>query len=183
MSTTNPPDNMTGAELQTLREACGMSREELGRLAGVQARTVKHWENGRAGVPADVAELVERIEGIVIQAAGQADAMRNQAEHLAAINGEPFDLVLMRYRDEDLQRYHPEMKGLPASVHGAIVGQVRAAAQADGVPVRVVWMVSGDYEAWRAELGHADNEATRAAWAAGQVQAQALPHRADQPPA
>jgi hypothetical protein len=48
--------------------------------------------------------------------------------------------------------------------------------------VRVVWMQSGPYEAWRAAQQLADSEATRAAWAAGQVAAQAKPHRADQPP-
>ena len=36
-----PPAHMTGAELQTLREACSLTREELGDLCNVAARTVK----------------------------------------------------------------------------------------------------------------------------------------------
>ena len=62
-------EHMTGAELQTLREACHLSRDELAALAGVQARTLKHWENGRAGVPGDVADLVRSMDARVSRAA------------------------------------------------------------------------------------------------------------------
>ena len=183
MTTFNPyPDPMTGAELQTLREACGLSRDELGTLAGVAARTVKHWEHGRSGVPADVAQLVQRMDATIQQAADQGARAIVQA--IARQSGRaPADVVLIRYRDADhLARYRPDMAGQPASVHGAIVQRVAHALRQRGQLVRVVWMVPADYEAWRTNAKMPDTEATRAAWAADQIQHQARTHRADQPP-
>lgn len=177
------PDPLTGAELQTLREACNLTREELGELAGVAARTIKHWESGRAGVPADVADVVARLDATIRRAADQgADAIRQAMRHHGGTV--PADVVLMRYRTPgDLARYRPDMAGAPAGAHGAIVARLRAQALALGVAaVRVVWMDPDAYEAWRAQRQQPDTEATRATWAADQVQAQALPHRGDQPP-
>jgi len=198
MTTTNHAEHMTGAELQTLREACNLSREELASLAGVQARTVKHWENGRAGVPGDVAALVLGLDAMILKTATQAgDAIKQLQNAARPITlrrvgeedsifypaGAPADLVLLRYHSaEDLDRYRADMAGLPASVHAAIVGRVRLLAQALGVPARVVWFDAEAYEAWRAVAKLPDTETTRTQWAAGQVATQALPHRADQPP-
>ena len=182
IAATNQHHHLTGAELQTLREACHLSRDELGALCGVAPRTVKHWESGRAGVPADVADVVARLDATIQHAADQGAAVIEQA--MAHQGTAPADVVLMRYRThEDLARYRPDMAGAPAGAHGAIVARLRAQALALGVPlVRVVWMDPGAYETWRAAHGLPDAEPTRAAWAAGQVQAQARPHRGDQPP-
>ena len=176
------PHHLTGAELQTLREACHLSRDELGALCGVAPRTVKHWESGRAGVPADVADVVARLDATIQHAADQGAAVIEQA--MAHQGTAPADMVLMRYRTPwDLARYRPDMAGAPAGAHGAIVARLRAQALALGVAaVRVVWMETDAYEVWRTQRQQPDTEATRAAWAADQVQAQALPHRGDQPP-
>ena len=175
------PDPLTGAELQTLREACCLTREELGELAGVAARTIKHWESGRAGVPADVADVVARLDATIQHAADQGAAVIEQA--MAHQGTAPADVVLMRYRTpEDLARYRPDMAGQPAGVQGAIVQRVAQAMRQRGQLVRVIWMQPDAYEAWRTAHGMPDLESTRATWAADQVAAQALPHRADQPP-
>ena len=187
-------ENMTGAELQTLREACNLGRDELGDLVGVQARTVKHWESGRAGVPADVAKLVRELEGTLDAAAAHAieTVHRMQLE-----NGAPAqDVVLLRYKtDEDLATHYTDQRKtspagvMPASLHGAIVGRVRLALRNHqkfaGAGVRVVWFDADDYRKWLPEqhpLHQADSSENRAAWAAQQVEAQAMPHRGDQPP-
>lgn len=177
---------MTGAELQTLREACGMSRDELAGLADVQARTIKHWEGGRAGVPADVADLVRKLDAMASLSAHEAlQAVRDATEQAGQA---PADLALLRYQSaDDLARYRADMAGMPAGLHGAIVNRVRLSLPwctgLERVAVRVAWMRPADYEAWRAALGLDDGEATRSQWAAEQVAAQAIPHRADQPPA
>jgi len=178
----NPyPDSLTGAELQTLREACNLTREELGDLAGVAARTVKHWEHGRAGVPADVAALVQRLDATIQQAADQgAHAM---AQAITRQGTAPDDVVLIRYRDaDDLARYRPDMAGQPAGVHGAIVQRVAQAMRQRGQLVRVAWMMPDAFEAWRTQHQQPDTDATRATWAADQIPHQARAHRADQPP-
>ena len=177
------PHHLTGAELQTLREACHLGRDDLGALCDVAARTVKHWENGRAGVPADVADLVARLDATIQRAADQgSESIRQAMRHQDGTA--PADVVLMRYRTpEDLARYRPDMVGAPPCAHGAIVARLRAQALALGVAaVRVVWMETDAYESWRSQRQQPDTEATRAAWAADQVQAQAMPHRGDQPP-
>lgn len=172
---TNTHNNITGAELQTLREGCGLTREDLAQLVDVQARTVKHWESGRSGVPADVAAAVENIDSMI---AGAVRAAIDQAGTDAG------DVVLLRYAsDVDLWQHHPTMRPLPAGVHGAIVGRTRQALASRGMLVRVVWMQTDRFDAWRLAAGLVNNEAARASWAGEQVEVQARPHRGDQPSA
>jgi len=177
--------NMTGAELQTMREGVNLSRDELGALVGVAARTVKHWENGRTGVPADVAQAVADLEEGVSLAA-LAELMRWEGKQARS----PAQVVaLVRYRqDSDAARMGAGVAGYPVAIHGAIVARVRAelldkvlvfADQA----VRVVWFDAADYGAWLAQVGAPDTPEALDHWALQQVAQQARPHRADQPPA
>ena len=187
-------DNMTGAELQMLREACFLSREDLAGLCNVAARTVKHWENGRSGVPGDVADLVSLIDATITSASAQG--LRQMQEVTQRAGAAPADLVMLRYNEQEAERYRVRqqfaslgnMTGWQAAaIHGAIVNRLRLlmviAPGLAGVPVRIVWMRGEEYEAWRSAQGMQDSETTRAAWAAGQVDKQAAAHRADQPPA
>jgi len=179
--------NMTGAELQTLREGLGLTRDDLGNLCQVAGRTIKHWENGRAGVPGDVAALVAQLESRILQAVA------------AEICNEAPGLVLVRYRPGDAWRYLRTLYDwLPmapsktseaqaqavAALHGAMIVRWRA-AQANtaraGTMERIVWMDSAAYEVWCQAQGLLDNGSSLSQWAAGQVAAQALPHRGDQP--
>lgn len=190
----NTPENITGAELQSLREACHLTRDELGELCGVAARTVKHWENGRSGVPADVADLVRRVDASVSLAGNEALRQVSDAARLAGCL--PAELVLLRYSAEEAARYRvaDQLSSLgrlsgaqAAALQGSIVNRVRLTLPwftgFERVAVRIVWMQSDVYEAWRSVHKLADSEATRSQWAAGQVAVQAKPHRADQPPA
>jgi transcriptional regulator with XRE-family HTH domain len=178
-------DYMTGAELQTLREGCGLSRDDFAGLCGVAARTVKHWENGRSGVPLDVANTAHRIDEMVRKSV--YEGVYSMRIALSRRDDPPAEIVLMRYSStEDLSRYRPDMEGMPTGVHGAIICHLRQAILTtpsfDGVAVRIVWMQSDIYEAWRAENKLTDSEVNRSRWAASQVERQAIPHKADQPP-
>lgn len=175
-------DYMTGAELQTLREACNLTREELADLCRVQARTVKHWEGGRAGVPDDVGQLVRAIDANIQEAAGQGLQVLQQME---TARGAPGVVLLIRYRSaEDLARYRPDMAGMPPGIHGAMVGRARLAflMASPKTPVRIVWLDPENYEIWRKNNGKQDAETTRTEWAFTAIEAQAMPHRGDQPP-
>jgi len=179
-------DNMTGAELQTMREGVNLSREELGALVGVAARTVKHWENGRTGVPADVAQAVADLEEGVSLAA-LADLMR--WEGIIQDRSAARVVALVRYRqDSDVVRMGPAVAGYPVAIHGAIVARVRAELL-DNVlnfcdqSVRVVWFDAAEYGAWLAQVGVPDTPEALDHWALQQVAQQARAHRADQPPA
>jgi DNA-binding XRE family transcriptional regulator len=168
-------NEMTGAELQTLREAARITREALAEACGVEARTVKHWETRKGfGVPADVwhtmADLIEWIN----KATGEA------IEAASTAPGAP--VVLVRYRDS---RDMPKTAhGLRADVHGAVVCNAFTALTARGLDARVVWFEPDSFAQWigTQQVQGQPESAQRAAWAAQQGLAdQAKPHRGDQP--
>jgi hypothetical protein len=187
---------MTGAELQTLREACHLSRDDLASLAGVQARTVKHWENGRAAVPDDVAGIVRGLDAAIQEAAAhELDQIRARA-HPSVTPG-TFGAVLLRYRTEAGNLAVLDI--LPATItpshhlRGAIAARVMAGARwlqdaTGGSPalVRVVWFDVAHYQDWRSLQGLTktpDSHELRQLWAGHALANQAIPHRLDQPPA
>ena len=146
---------MTGAELQCLREACGLDRDQFGQLCGVQGRSIKYWEMGASnhGVPADVAALVQEL-------ADKVDAMAADAiaRHAGAA-----DVVLMRTSDP---------------IANAVASRVYLALRQRGQDAR---MVTFDANAYRATLQGQDTPAARQAWAVRALKDQAKPHRQDQP--
>ena len=146
---------MTGAELQCLREACGLDRDQFGLLCGVQGRSIKYWEMGASnhGVPADVAALVQEL-------ADKVDAMAADAiaRHAGAA-----DVVLMRTSDP---------------IANAVASRVYLALRRRGKEVR---LVAFDNKAYRATLRGKDTPDARQAWAVRALKDQAKPHRQDQP--
>ena len=146
---------MTGAELQCLREACGLDRDQFGALCGVQGRSIKYWEMGQSnhGVPADVTALVLEIEDKVHAMA--ADAI---ARHAGAA-----EVVLMRTADP---------------IENEVTSRVYLALRRRGKEVR---LVAFDGRAYRATLRGQDTPDARQAWAVQALKDQAKPHRQDQP--
>lgn len=193
------PDHMTGAELQTLREAAGLSRDVLAGLANVQARTVKHWETRTgAAVPADVADIVRQAAAWVAQASREGLRAALLQAHggpmaagvagaMAGIFPPPDDapeVVLVRYRDTAHMHAQDRAQGLRSDVHGAMVARLVLDLQAHGMRPRVVWFDPDAYSRWLTqEVDKPDGAGARAAWAAQAIEAQAWPHAADQPPA
>jgi hypothetical protein len=172
---------ITGAELQTLREAAGMTRESLAELAGVAPRTVKHWETRTgAAVPADVGPIVHRAARWVIFAAGEAFyQVINQPEP-------PAEVVILRYRETAHMHPRDTAEGLRADVHGAMVARLALDLIHNGYSPRVVWFDPQGFAQWASEVqglpaGH-DTPDARAAWAAQAIERQAIPHPGDQPP-
>jgi hypothetical protein len=148
-------------------------RDDLADQVGVQARTVKHWENGRSGVPADVATTVQAIYAKATSAASESMALIAGAQH------EPGDEVLTRFRcSDDFLRYRPDMRGVPAGAQAAIVARVMLGlklAQAESVRVRVVCFDANAFETWRTVHKQPNTKAICAAWAAQVLSGQATP--------
>jgi transcriptional regulator with XRE-family HTH domain len=175
----------TGAELQTLRELCGLSRDTLAGLCGVQARTVKHWEGGRSGVPDDVATMARTLARWVAAEAAEivAQSLAERASH-----GGP--VVLLRYREAaHLPGERKNGASMPTEAHGAALARVVLALrqQNPDEPPRVVWFDPAPYFAWLEAAGfapgHGDTAAQRSRWARLQaLPSQAIPPRGDQPP-
>lgn len=183
------PDHMTGAELQTLRDAAGLTRETLAALAGVEPRTVKHWETRKgASVPADVAVIVSHAAWTVINTS-RAVLRAAQASH------KPGDTVaLLRYRKTADMIGGDDMPAWHADAWGAILSRAVLQLMAADYRPRVIWFDPDNYQAWRQSLRFdrqtgspveppEDNAATREAWAAWAIERQAIPHPGDQPPA
>lgn len=175
----------TGAELQTLRELCGLSRDTLAELCGVQARTVKHWEGGRSGVPHDVATTARTLARWV---AAEAAELLASAKATTAGHGGP--VVLIRYRDAThLAAERKNGASVPTEAHGAALARVVLALlqQNPDEPPRVVWFEPAPYFAWLEAAGFApgqgDSAAHRQRWArVHALPSQAIPPRGDQPP-
>lgn len=193
MSTQNKPtehQHTTGAELQTMREACGLDRASLAQMCGVEARTVKHWETRPgAGVPADVAATVEKLARLV------ADMVEG---HLFFIQRtiqatENHVIVLVRYQSIGNMLASDQEAYGHSDVHGATITQLAQRLTQTGIRARVVWFDHASYTNWREALRWTtsgepcsppdDTPAAREAWAAsiGLVD-QSRPHRGDQPP-
>lgn len=163
---------MNGAEFKTLREACGLTVPDMAKLAisprtgeAVGERTVRYWESGSVPVPDDVAEMLKQLDAILSRAAEQAlETWRTAVQ----THGQGPDLVyLVRYREnEDLWRYRPDMKRLPATCHAALINRARLALAGVACHTKIIWMEPAEYSKWLA--GRKDSEALRAAWAAEQ---------------
>lgn len=149
----NTQDYMTGAELQALREACGLDRDQFGEMCGVQGRSVKYWEM-RSGVPADVADLVLKLE---------AKVSNDVAEAINKLHTGSEEVVLMRGADP---------------LKNAVSNRVFINLRGRGIQVR---MVSFDYKAYRAQLRGQDTPEARKQWARLALKEQAKPHKQDQP--
>lgn len=156
----NTNDYMTGAELQALREACGLDRDQLGEMCGVQGRSIKYWEMGASkhGVPADVAELVLKLEANV-----REDADANIAYFGSAVQLESKIPVFTRGADP---------------IKNAVNNRVWLALRAMGKDVR---LVAFDYKAYRDQLQGPDTPEARQQWARRAAKEQAKPHKQDQP--
>lgn len=182
------PNPMTGAELQTLREAAGLTRDVLAGLANVQPRTVKHWETRTiSAAPADVAAIVRQASTWVHQAAreGLRAAMLQThggpmaASMASAMNGilpardDAPEVVLIRYRETDHIHPRDRAQGLRADIHGAMVARLMLDLQANGLRPRVIWFDPAAYTQWATQTqglppGH-DTPDARATWAASAI--------------
>ena len=126
---------MTPATLATLREALGLTHEEVARLAGVNARTVRRWQSVEYSwaIPDDVAELMwglmEWVTETVDTAVEGVEAMIEQQGH------EPEAIDLTRYVDAASAK----RAGItvPHSVHTAAVAQIARELHAAGLEVAV----------------------------------------------
>ncbi len=180
MKQRNPyPAHLTGAELQTMREVCNLTREELGELAGVAARTIKHWESGRAGVPADVAALLQESNERIDLAASllERDLLRKPNKP----GKEIMQPVFIRFHNQyQMSNFISGTIGnLTAEEYNASIIRARNNLLSKGIVSRVVWFDADSFADFM--LKNPGPEADRQ-WAADQVQHQARAHRADQPP-
>jgi len=163
---------MTAAELKTLRESLGLTLDAMAEMSGVQQRTAKYWESGRFPVPADVQEVLQRLDDRFEHMTRMTlEAMRQQRT-------QPAEVVLIRYRStDDLHHYRPEFKPLPASAHGALLGRVAQAMRREGHTARIVFLEPDAYGAWLREQQRKDSEEARDQWALQALAGQAMPPR------
>lgn len=158
---------MTAAEFNTLREALGLSAAQVAEMTGYALRTAKNWDEGTRRVPEAVEASLLEIEASVEKAvAGAVQAVKDTIQERG---GQPESVGLIRYRtNADLHRYRPDMAGMPASLHAAMIARLRRELFKMGIVSRIAYMRPDDYEVWRKRAGLEDCEEARAGWASMQ---------------
>ncbi|WP_424195577.1 helix-turn-helix domain-containing protein [Ampullimonas aquatilis] len=128
---------MNPAEFKTLREALGLTLNWVAEQAGVGIRTCQYWESGRSEPPADVVEMLQRLDAQIDRVVVETvDAYVDVSDE----NGEPVDIELYRYRENiDLWSARPEMRPLPVTYHAAMVFRIAKALRNIGLTVSITY--------------------------------------------
>lgn len=136
MEYTDPPDmpdneRMADAEFRIAREFLGLTGDWLAAHLGVNARTVRSWEQGRYPIPDGVRLEIE-------------DLGRRTGEFIGAIVEQLLDVpdpAVLTYRsDEQYREHHPEQPW-PAAWHRAVIARV--ALEVPGLSITYSDGVSG----------------------------------------
>lgn len=98
-------DRMDPGELQTVREALGLTTRHLAGMLDVREDTVRRWESGRDPIPVRVREEIETIEAATATAVGELVAALKDARDPA---------VLVFRTDEAMHAARPDLAHLPA---------------------------------------------------------------------
>ncbi|QVJ03083.1 DUF1870 family protein [Nocardiopsis eucommiae] len=119
MDHTDPPgmpedERMKGVELKMVREWLALSGQELADLLGVNARTVRSWEQGRDPIPDSVRLEVERMEAVTAQAVTAG---------VEALMDLPEPTVLTYLNDGQYREREPDSTW-PASWHRRVVARI-----------------------------------------------------------
>lgn len=126
---------MTASELKNLREALGLPVAWVAARAGVQCRTVEDWESGLMHTPENVATLLMGIDQLFERAATGALAIAQEQQDM---HGQPETVDLKGYRtDAALWVARPDMAGLPATAHAALLNRSRRLLDAAGFAVLI----------------------------------------------
>jgi transcriptional regulator with XRE-family HTH domain len=146
---------MNGPTLRTVREALGLSVPWFARFCNVQERTVRHWESGRNTVPIAVAAAVRQFEKASADLVAQ---IVDQVRRIIAEHGLPTKvLAVMRYADDrDLNRYQPNMAGLPVTFHASAIARARWTFEGT-LEIEARVLDAGAYEAWRRSINQEDS--------------------------
>jgi len=115
---------MDPGELQTIREALGLTGDHLAAMLSVNPRTLRAWEAGREPIPRRVGGEVEVIE----------EYTRGAVEEVVAALQDASDVAVLVYRtDEEMHAARPDMSHLPARWWRHVV--YRAAERVPGVEI------------------------------------------------
>ncbi len=129
---------MNPAEFKTVSESLGLTAQWLADRFQVNLRTVQYWQSGdRASPPDAVCEELLELDRSIDAAVEHAFVAAREfiAESIVKF-GEPEEIVLYRFRDEQvLWEHHREMDGLPLTCHGALLARLRRRLRAEGIDV------------------------------------------------
>ena len=124
MSAPDSTDRMDPGELQMVREALGLTGDQLAALLEVNPRTLRAWEQGTKLIPDRVRVEVEEVEEWTARAVDQ----------VVAALGDQRDPTIRIYRDDaTFHAEHPEASHLPARWWRHVA--YRAVSQVPGVAI------------------------------------------------
>lgn len=125
---------MTPAEYRTLREACGLSKQDAATFHNVAPRTIEHWEAGKNPVPDGVAEEL-RLLDLNINA-----AVQHKLDRLPAFSSEAKPFMLKRHRtaEEYVGSRHHRL-GLPFACDGVVAARAAYLLERKGARYMISW--------------------------------------------
>jgi hypothetical protein len=124
---------MTSAEYRTLREACGLSKQNAATFHNVALRTIEHWEAGKNPVPDGAAEEL-RLLDLNIDGAVQHKLDRFPASSQA----KPFTLKRHRTAEEYVGSRHHRL-GLPFPCDGVVAARAADLLKRKGERFVIFW--------------------------------------------
>ena len=128
---------MTSAEYKTIREACGLSQQAAASYHNVALRTVQHWEEGRNGIPAGVADEIRRLDAQIERSVIETIELY---EDVRTSHGTSDTVALVRHRtSESYSGSRPDREGLLFPCHAALIGRTRIALERIGATVQISW--------------------------------------------
>ncbi|QIQ21456.1 helix-turn-helix domain-containing protein [Zophobihabitans entericus] len=136
---------LSKAEFKTLREALGLSIQDLARWAKVDERSVRRWESfsEQNMPPKQVALNLLKLEADINFVAEQGLIMAREkyTEHT-----ELEKIVLIRYKtNEELWHAKPDMNGLPTTTHAVLLFKTMNLLKNAGFDVVIEYFDSTHY--------------------------------------
>ncbi len=121
---------MNSAEFKTMREAVGLTTGPLAKMAKVDQRTVRYWESGRTKPPEQACKILLDLDAMLNRTKAEAVMLYSEKK--------PDTVLLLRYRtDKELHKANPDFKGLPVTVHAALLHRLTHHFMSLGVPVSI----------------------------------------------
>lgn len=130
----NITHHLSPAEYQTVREDCGLSRDEAAQFHEVEPKTIKQWERFKGRVPdgaaAEISGLREKLERASEAA---TDTFHEQLENHSELDG----VTIYKYQPESYLNSKPCAEGLPHGAHNRLLALTVEKLASDGVRVAI----------------------------------------------
>jgi transcriptional regulator with XRE-family HTH domain/tetratricopeptide (TPR) repeat protein len=135
-------DGNFGARLRARRQSCGLSQEELAERAGLNARTIRNLERGRARWP--YRDTLQRLaDALELRDTDRAEFLAAPGRRLAPANGTPLAAAIAPPRQLPAGVRHFTGRRAELSLLSALLDEPGGAAPMAAVPIAAISGTAG----------------------------------------